>query len=371
MLVSETFPPDVNGVAKTLGRLVDTFHIRGHAVEVVRPRRRTERYSRQQVGAFALPFYPEVRVGLTTRAAIRSLIRKFKPNLMHIATPGPLGIASLMAAHVEHVPVVSSYHTNFDHYLEYYGLGGLEPVARWYLRSFHNRTLATLVPSEATRRELAVHDFKNLEIWSRGVDTVRFNPKHRDLGLRRSLGLGDDDLLLIYVGRLALEKGLPQLLAAYTKLRSQFASVCSVKLCLALVGGGPLEASLHEQQKSGVHLAGFLQADTLARWYASADIFAFPSLTETFGNVVLEAQASGLPVVAFESPLMHERVSHGTDALLAAREEDFAAALVTLCRDAELRRRMGAAARNRAEGQTWDAIFDRLETTYQGIANGP
>jgi glycosyltransferase involved in cell wall biosynthesis len=367
-LVTETFPPEVNGVARTLGRWAETFRGRGHEVQVIHPRRPGQLWTRERVFSAALPFYPEVRIGLVTTQRIETLYRHFRPDVVHIATEGTLGLSTLIAARHLGLPIASSFHTNFDRYLGHYGFGLLEKIGTVYLRWFHNRAAVTLVPSESTRQRLIHQGFQRVEIWSRGVDAEAFHPRHRDPAMRRSLGLGDGDVLLLYVGRLAYEKNLPALLTAFAGLREQLAPAKRERVRLALVGGGPLEATIRSQCPAGVILAGYQHGRDLARWYASGDIFVFPSLSETFGNVILEAQASGLPVVAFEDKAVMERVRHGQDGLLVPITGDLTEPLVSLCQDQSLRMRLATAARVTAEAQDWKPIFDELEERYRMLA---
>jgi glycosyltransferase involved in cell wall biosynthesis len=367
VLVTETFPPEVNGVARTLGRWVETFRARGHAVGVVRPRQPGETPAEGRMHGLPLPFYQQVRVGVAGPAKMRQLLRRLAPDLIHVATEGPLGLSALMAATWLGVPVASSFHTNFDHYAAHYGFFGVERLAFAYLRWFHNQTRVTLVPSRATRQRLLADGVERVEMWSRGVDAGAFSPVHRDESLRRSLGLGSADPLLLYVGRLAPEKNLPALLQAFERLRGLMPRERRDRLRLALVGAGPLAGAIENARQPGVVLAGERRGAELSRWYASADVFAFPSLSETFGNVVLEAQASGLPVVGFDSQGVNEQVTTEVNGLLAPAGADFAPALRRLSEDAAARRRMGAFARARAERQDWKPIFDDLEQRYLGI----
>jgi glycosyltransferase involved in cell wall biosynthesis len=363
LLVTETFPPEVNGVARTLGRWVEAFRARGHAVAVVRPRQRGEPRGPGQVHGLPLPFYPRLRFGVASPLRLRRLLAGYAPDVVHVATEGPLGWATLLAARHLGVPVASSFHTNFDHYLQHYRVGLFGGVAFAYLRWFHNRTAVTLVPSVATRRRLKAGGVRRVRLWPRGVDAQAFHPNHRDAGLRRALGLAEGDTLLLYVGRLAAEKNLEALLAAFARLRAGRDG-----LRLALVGDGPLAEELRRRQPPGVVLAGEQRGAALSRWYASGDVFAFPSCSETFGNVVLEAQASGLPVVGFDCQGVNERVAHGADGLLVPPGGDFAAALRALVEDRTTRAKMGQAARAKAERQDWGPIFDRLERRYLRLA---
>jgi glycosyltransferase involved in cell wall biosynthesis len=364
LLVTETFPPEVNGVARTLGRWVDAFQDRGHAVSVVRPRQRGQPRGPGQVLGLPLPFYPRMCFGVASPLRLRRLLAAYAPDVVHVATEGPLGWATLLAATYLGVPVASSFHTNFDHYLQHYHLGVLGGVAFAYLRWFHNRTAVTLVPSVATRRRLKAGGVRRVRLWPRGVDAQAFHPGHRDGELRSGLGLGPGETLLLYVGRLAAEKNLEALLTAFARLRS-----AREGLRLALVGDGPLAEDLRRRQLPGVVLAGEQRGEALSRWYASGDVFAFPSCSETFGNVVLEAQASGLPVVGFDCQGVNERVTAGADGLLVPPGGDFAAAVRELVEDRAMREKMGWAARAKAERQDWGPIFDRLERRYLRLAH--
>jgi glycosyltransferase involved in cell wall biosynthesis len=368
LLVTETFPPEVNGVARTLGRWVEAFRARGHQVAVLRPRQRGEAPGPRLVYGLSLPFYPQVRVGVAGPVQAGRLLSQERPDLVHIATEGPLGWSALVAARALGVPVASSFHTNFDHYAGHYGFLGAQRLGLAYLRWFHNRTRVTLVPSRATQQRLTSSGVRRVEIWTRGVDAQLFSPAHRDEALRRSLGLAGDDVLLLYVGRLAPEKNLDALVLAFTRFRQRAEGK---RARLALVGAGPEEDLLRRAQLPGVVLAGERHGRELSRWYASADVFGFPSLSETFGNVVLEAQASGLPVVGFDCQGVNERVSPEEDGLLVAPGGDLVPALARLCGDSALRERFGRAARAKAERQDWKPIFDELEERYLRLVGAP
>ncbi len=359
-LVTETYPPEVNGVARTLHRWVATFRERGHEVQVIRPRQRPEPSSPDHVHGLPLPLYPQMRFGVASPFRLFKHLRRHRPDLVHIATEGPLGLAALLAALSLNVPVASSFHTNFHHYLGHYGFGVLEPLLLGYLRCFHNRTAVTLVPSEATRQRLLADGVRRVELWSRGVDAEQFHPRHRAPLLRQQLGLRSDDVLLLYVGRLASEKNLGALLRAFALLRQRLGE----RVRLALVGNGPLAEGLRLLELPGVVVAGERHGAELSRWYASADVFAFPSLSETFGNVILEAQASGLPVVGFDCQAVRERVTANRDGLLVPAGAEMTDALEELCRRRDQRERFGIVAQAKAQGQAWGPIFDALEDRY-------
>jgi glycosyltransferase involved in cell wall biosynthesis len=366
-LVTETFPPEVNGVALTLGRWVEEFRARGHLVRVIRPRQPVDAAAAEYVHGLPLPFYPGVRLGIVSPVRLRTILQRSTPDLIHIATEGPLGAAALMASAGMNVPLVSSFHTNFDHYLTHYGLAGFEPLAATYLAWFHSQTAVTLAPGASTCRRLESIGVARTAVWSRGVDAEAFHPRHRDASLRRELGLPDDGVVLLFVGRLAAEKNLGVLLDFYDRWRGQLGAAPRDRVKLVLVGNGPLAGRLALRHSSGVVLAGEKRGAELARWYASADVFVFPSRSETFGNAVLEAQASGLPVIGYDCQAVNERITHDADGILAATDRDFAAAIELLCGDAHLRARYGAAARAKAECQSWSGIFDRLEAHYREV----
>jgi glycosyltransferase involved in cell wall biosynthesis len=370
VLVTETFPPEVNGVARTLGRWLDALRQRGHAVQVIRPRQLPERGTVNRVLGLRIPLYPELRFGLASPWRVARALARARPELVHIATEGPLGLAALLAARQLGVPVAASFHTNFDYYAEHYGLGPLTRVIVHYLRWFHNRAAMTLVPSAGTRRRLDELGFRHVEVWSRGVDGDHFHPRFRDPALRRQLGLEADDCLILYVGRLAAEKNMAALLEAFGRLRARLDVRRRERLRLALIGDGPMAASLRALNVPGVVLPGMKLGLELARWYASADVFAFPSISETFGNVVLEALASGVPVVAYDCLGVNEQVTHEANGLLVPPAADLAEALGRLIEQTSLRRRLGREARRTAEGRSWDPIFDDLEERYRQIVGG-
>ncbi|MCX8017508.1 MAG: glycosyltransferase family 1 protein [Rhodocyclaceae bacterium] len=330
-LVTETYPPEVNGVAMTLGRLVAGLSARGHRVHLVRPRQRHESTGLQPDGALLvpglpIPRYPELRFGLPATQRLLAQWRKTPPDIIHVATEGPLGLSALIAARRLGLPIISTFHTNFHRYSRHYGIGWLMRAIEGYLRWFHNRTAATLAPTPALAEELAALGFRDVGVLSRGVDTQLFTPARRDHALRASWGAGANDLVCLVVGRLAPEKNLKLALAAFSAIRADHPSAR-----LVCVGDGPLRAAL-ERRHPECLCVGVRFGEALAAHYASADLFLFPSLTETFGNVVGEALASGLPVVAFDLAAASELVKVGENGLLAPPEDPaaFIAAARTL-----------------------------------------
>jgi glycosyltransferase involved in cell wall biosynthesis len=299
-LVTETYFPQVNGVSRTLEHLVQTAVNSDCRVQLIIPRYnepvKTDNSEVDIVDyrGLALPFYKEILLPLVPARRVEKALADFAPDVVHIATEGTLGLSALKAARNLSIPVVSSYHTNFPQYLEHYRMGLFEPVSRSYLRWFHNQTACTLVPTSEMSNRLTGQGFANVDIWSRGVDSNTFNPSKRDIYLREMMGIGPDDTAFLYVGRLAPEKNLMMMIEAFDSLKG------SLPVKLILVGDGPYRKVLEERQDHRIFLAGYRHGEDLAALYASSDIFVFPSLTDTFGNVMLEAMACGLPVVAFD-----------------------------------------------------------------------
>ena len=362
-LVTETFPPEINGVALTLEKLHNFLNISGHRPSVIRPRRFSETRKPELVQGFPIPMYPKLRFGIGSPLRLYQTIKSKMPDIIHLATEGPLGLACLGIAKSLRIPVVSSFHTNFDLYANDYKMGFLSSGISHYLRWFHNQTEATFAPSNACLERLQALGYKNTKIWTRGVDTSLFNPIQKDLNFKSKIGLSETDILLLYVGRLAPEKNIVSLLETFKKARSTL-NKQGKNLFLALVGTGPLVGQSDLEKTNGIILPGELRGNHLAQWYASADIFVFPSTSETFGNVILEAQASGLPVLCLNSLATQERICNHHDGILAANIEEFERLLTDLTADKSKRDYLGKNAFITAKSQKWDDIFNRLYQEY-------
>jgi glycosyltransferase involved in cell wall biosynthesis len=366
-LVTETYPPEVNGVALTVARTAEGLRQRGHELQLLRPRQPADaadpaRSPQREVllrGA-PIPCYPNLRLGLPAGRELRTLWRQRRPDLVHIATEGPLGWSALRAARELGIAVTSDFRTNFQAYSGHYRLGWLGGAIAAYLRRFHNHTGCTMVPTEALRSELQAAGFERVVVVARGVDTQLFDPARRSDALRRQWGAAADHGVVLYVGRLAAEKNLDVLLQAYAAMRQ-----INPSLRLVLVGDGPLRQKLAERCPEAV-FAGQRSGTDLAAHYASADLFLFPSLTETFGNVTPEAMASGLPVLAFDHAAAGQLIEHGENGWLA-QGADFGV-LVQLARslahEPVALRRAGAAARRSALDLGWDGIVRQVETVF-------
>ena len=324
-IVTETWPPEVNGVALTVQSLVHGLAALGHSVELIRPQQpggagaESSALCEQMVFASAsMPLYRELRFGLPAPRALHRRWSAQRPDALYIATEGPLGQSALGASRRLGIPACTGFHTRFDDFARHYGLGLLTPLVFAYLRRFHNRACATLVPTTELAEFLGARGFRNVRLLRRAVDTDLFHPQRRDAALRAQWGLEPDDLAVIHVGRLAPEKNLDLAVRAFEAIRQREPSAR-----LVIVGDGPARAALAAQHPD-ILFVGVRRAEDLARHYASADLFLFPSLTETFGNVTIEALASGVPVVAFDYGAAHEHI-HDIDAgALAPRGDESA-----------------------------------------------
>ncbi len=372
-LVTETFPPEVNGVAMTWGRLVTGLRESGDQVEVIRPQQLHETQAsgvpagEWVVPGMPIPFYRSLRVGLPVVGRLRRRWTERRPDVVHVATEGPLGWAALRAARALKIPVTSSYHTNFHQYGAHYGIGLFRSLALAWMRRFHNATRCTLVPTHQMRDELAADGFERLGILSRGVDTALFHPGRRDNTLRASWGAAPDDLVVIHVGRMAAEKNIRLAVEGFEAIKQR-----DPRARFVLVGDGPERAAL-EAAHPDYHYAGMQRGEALAAHYASADLFLFPSVTETFGNVVTEAMASGLVVLGYDYAAPREHIREGENGYLTPYDDG--RAFVTKAGEVVAQQsgweRVRRAARATAEGLTWTAIVATFQTDLRRATDQP
>ena len=380
--ITETHPPEVNGVALTTARAVAHLREAGHRVQLLRPRQPGEAALHSadewRTHGGPIPMYSDLRYGLARPRRLQRAwsprgagadadadadASAFVPDLVHVATPGPLAWAALRAARALRKPTSADFRTNFHAYSRHYGLGWLEPLVLGYLRRLHAMADCNFVPTQALARDLSSLGFERLAVVGRGVDAQRFAPQWRDASLRAAWGATDDAPVLLAVGRLAAEKNVGLVFEAYRRLRLRMPGAR-----LVVVGDGPLRARL-QMQHPDVHFAGTQRDADLARHYASADLFLFASLTDTFGNVTLEALASSLGVVAFDTAAAGQHVQDGVSGWLAAPRPDatcdaaFHAALARAVdapawRAASTLRR---AAREAALRADWPRVLQRFE----------
>ncbi|ALT79546.1 glycosyltransferase family 4 protein [Paucibacter sp. KCTC 42545] len=368
--VTETYPPEVNGVAMTIARIVEGLHRRNHDVQLIRPRQdaadaaeRSPRFHEVLMRGLPIPRYPNLRMGVPSKRALVQLWSLQRPDVVHIATEGALGWSALQAALHLKLPVCSDFRTNFHAYSRHYGIGWLYKPIMAYLRKFHNRTACTMVPTEALRQSLDHAGFKNLSVVSRGVDTQQFSPLRRSQALREQWGVAADDLVCLYVGRIAPEKNLTTLSAAFDAIARRDA-----RAKLVVVGSGPQMAELQARHPNAI-FAGQRKGEDLAAHYASADLFLFPSLTETFGNVTTEAMASGLAVLAFDYAAAAQLIRTGENGLLVPIDDaaGFVQAAVAAAADLTACRALGVQACETARALDWSSIIARFEGVLEAV----
>lgn len=361
-IVTETFAPEVNGVANTLKHLCQRLMDAGHTLDLVRPRQQGEPAQGypQHTGyclitpGLPLPGYPDLRFGLPAGKQLRARWRYQRPDAVYIATQGPLGWSALKVAQALKIPVTTGFHTNFQQYSQFYRAGFLESLIRRYLVNFHNRSQRTLVPTRAMQQTLQGWGIRQVGLLSRGVDYQQFSPEHRSQDLRRQWGLADGGLAVIYVGRLAAEKNLSLAVASFERLQAIHRNARFI-----LVGDGPLRQGLQARHPD-YHFAGLQTGAALAAHYASADIFLFPSQSDTFGNVVTEAMASGLGVVAFDDAAAREHIHSGSNGLkVPLRDsEGFIHAAMRLADQPSLLQRLRLGARSTALTLNWQGVTE-------------
>ncbi len=368
--VTETWPPEVNGVSMTISRLVQGLRARHHAVQVVRPRQAgdvgptsADGHGDVLVRGVPIPRYEGLRMGLPCRGRLVRLWKQQRPDVVHIATEGPLGRSALLAARALGLPVCSDFRTNFHAYSQHYGIGFLKRPIVAYLRRFHNATQCTMVPTQALHDALHGEGFRNLMTVARGVDVRRFDAAHRSDALRAQWGAAAEDLVVACVGRLAPEKNLLTLVAAFDAIRRDHP-----RARLVLVGDGPMRKELQARCPDAV-FAGQRTGDDLAAHYASADLFLFPSTTETFGNVTTEAMASGLAVVAFDYAAAQRLIRHGDNGALVpfADNDAFVSIAARTAADRARCHVLGARARTSVMALDWDSIAAQVEGVMAGV----
>lgn len=375
-LVTETFPPEVNGVSMTLGRLCNGLIERGWELQVTRPVQTHEEIDQPAdpppfeefvVAGVPLPGYSSLRMGEPAGFSLHRMWKKDRPDVVHIATEGPLGLAALTAAKLLDIPVSSTFHTNFDQYSGHYGVGVVSRMMSAYLRWVHNRCACTLAPTHQMADELASVGYRNTGVLSRGVDTQLFSSSKRDGALRDSWNLGPNGRAILYVGRIAKEKNIDVVMRAYRAISRE-----NPDDRLVLVGDGP-ELERLRRKYPDVCYAGMQKGEDLARHYASGDLFLFASVTETFGNVVTEAMASGLAVCTYDYAAGRELVRSGENGVLADfdDEKDFIEKSISLRAIEEsglVEMRMKA--RQAAEGASWESVIGSFEASLRAVSNG-
>ena len=370
--MTETYPPEINGVALTLAHLVNGLHQQGHTVSVVRPRQQnfdgrscSDDPAVTLVPSLPLPGYKGLQVGLPAGGVLRRCWTRHRPEVVYVATEGPLGWSAVRVARQLGIPIFSGFHTNFHSYTEHYHLGRLRLLILRYLCGFHNRTIGTVVASADLRDRLQTMGVKNVSVIGRGVDSRLFTPKRRSSALRHTWCASEGDLVVLYVGRLAPEKNLELTIASYRAMQR-----LNNEVKFVIVGDGPLRAPLQKRHPDLI-FCGVHKGEELAKRYASADIFLFPSETETFGNVTLEAMASGLMVVAYDYAAARMHITHGETGVLVpyGDSQAFVRAAAKLAREPQSLAKMRKQACMHATSLDWQRVVDRFAALLTGALN--
>ena len=373
-VVTETYSPEVNGVALTVERMIDGLKRRNHRLQLIRPKQgESDRPGKVDdnldlilMGSIPIPHYDGLKMGLPAKKALLRLWSEKRPDIVHISTEGPLGWSALSAAKKLGIPVSSEFHTNFHNYSRHYGIGWLRKPIIGYLRKFHNKANCTIVSTPGMKTALRDMGLKNLVVVPRGIDAARFDPAKRSAELRRQWGSGLAQPVCLYVGRIAPEKNLALLIQAVERMR-----LTQPSLKCVLVGDGP-DRRMLEARHPGFVFAGMRTGEDLAIHYASADIFLFPSLTETFGNVVVEAMASCLAVVAFDYAAAAQHIRHGDNGLTAhfGNSSEFIRLALDLANDPARISDLGRRARQSVQSLFLDDTHREMEAIFMNAAGG-
>jgi glycosyltransferase involved in cell wall biosynthesis len=370
-LVTETYQPEVNGVAMTLGQLVNGLGSLGHRIDVYRPAQSKLDKPVQQdnirhitLPGMPIPGYREMHFGFPAGRIFRQQWQRWQPDALYVATEGPLGASAINTALKSDIPVISGFHTNFHSYSNHYRLGLLAPAILAYLRRMHNKTNMTLVPTKALAQQLQNRGFNNVEVLQRGVDINLFTPLRRSDALRQSWGADNDTIVCIYVGRIAAEKNIQAAVETVQALSSHY------NIRFVLVGDGPLRKKIQREHPEFV-FCGTRRNEDLAQHYASADVLLFPSRTETFGNVVTESMASGLATVAYDEAAAHEHIKDFYNGVLASDtpRHDFTAVTMRLCKQHERIRTIGLNASEYTKKLGWPTIVDRFSSLLHEVCS--
>ncbi len=357
-IVTDTYVPDINGVANSLGQLCGGLRALGHRVEIVRSGRAYSEFE-NTVFSWPLPGYWEVKVGAPLPGELRRRWQKRRPDLVYVAIETPLGFSGASAALKLGIPVVGGFHTNFCEYLQKYGVNWVGKQVWHYQKWFHDRLARTLVPSPDAREKLVRAGFSKVDVLGRGVDTALFDPARRSDALRREWGVTDETPVVLVVGRVSSEKNIGLAIRAYQRMKqSQPDAVCIV------VGDGPFRNRLIRENPD-VRFPGYLLGEELAACCASADVMLFPSETETFGNVLIEGMASGLATLSYDYAAAAWHCENGTNGLKVKKGDEAAylAAAETLL-DPAYRKKLGSEARRTAESLGWPSVVAELEKIF-------
>ncbi|WP_010677512.1 glycosyltransferase family 4 protein [Bacillus timonensis] len=366
-IFTDTYYPEVNGVARTLKRFTDYLKEHEIEVKVFAPMSDSNEYVSSNIHRFkSLSFflYPDCRLAFPNMLQIRAELEKFSPDIIHVATPFNIGFCGSYYAKKLNIPLVGSYHTDFDYYLQFYDLQFLSNPLWSYMKWFHRPFQKLFVPSLVTKNQLEDKGFTNIEIWTHGVDCELFNPYYNKAVVRQKYHISKT-FTLTYVGRLAPEKNVDILVEIAKALPMEW----SEQIQWVIVGDGPSRSKMEDAAPSNMIFTGFLKGTELAEVYAASDIFVFPSSSETFGNVVLEAMASGTPVIGVNGGGVRNIVQEGITGYLCepGNSKEVMDTILHLLENDGVRNRMGMEGRKYALTQKWDVIFENLLYSYSTV----
>lgn len=364
-LFTDTFNPQINGVTNTLDKLTGYFEDNNIEYKIFAPRYDdnedlcTERF-------YSLKFflYPECRIALPNIFRVSQLLSDFKPNIIHLMTEFNMGITGLYYGKKYNIPIISNYSTNFSQYTDYYKLDFLKQTIWDYMKWFHSQSNITLCPSIEAQKLLNQHDIYNTMIFSRGIDSQRFNRDNRNDNLRRELGI-EKKIAFLYVGRVSFEKDLDILSESYKNAKKEYGD----RIALIITGDGPYMGKCKDMFQEDTIFTGFKKGTELSELYASCDIFVFPSSTETFGNVVLEAMTSGLAVIGADAGGVKEIIDHRHNGLkFRARDaRDLYQCMKELIENKMLNDYLKARGMDFGKNRSWERVIDGLVDIYKGV----
>ncbi|SER79087.1 Glycosyltransferase Family 4 [Gracilibacillus ureilyticus] len=366
-IFTDTFLPDVNGVAKTLGKLTKYLDHTNHSYIVISPKQTGSEPETEQIypqSSFPFPLYKECRISVPKKAEIRDLLLSFAPDIIHVATPFSIGLCGLQLAKKLNIPLVGSYHTDFDHYLHYYHLSLLSKPLWRYMEWFHQHMARIFVPSAHTYNQLMQRNFRNIQIWKRGVDTSVFHPHYDQNSIRIKYNI-QQKYILSYAGRLAPEKNIEVMAYLFKNIPEHLQN----QIHWIIVGDGPSRQYLEENKSENVSFTGFLPQSEIAPIVSASDLFVFPSESETFGNVVLEALACGTPVVGANAGGVKTIIQEGFTGLLCSpqKQHEYSKAIASILENEEWRQQLGENAIRYAQKQRWEDRFEELLSGYQAV----
>lgn len=363
-LFTDTYKPQINGVSNTVERMIEYFKNHGVEYQVFLPKYANEADDEHFHHSPSIPlwFYMDCRISFPNIVKITRILSEFRPDVIHVMSEYPMGNAGIIAGKLLGIPVVSSYTTHIANYTQYVKLSFLKPLVLSYFQYFHKRTKRVLVPSHDAIQYLNRNGITHTRLFTRGIDTKKFHPKHRDHQLRKEWN-AEGKIVFLYVGRISAEKNLSVLINSYSAIKKFYPD----QVQLVMVGDGPLMDHCKKHLPSDTIFTGFLTGEALTRTYASADVFVFPSSSETLGNVVLEAMASGLCVIGSNEGGVGELIKNYDNGIsFDAKYSHLLTALMLKVMDRpELREFMRIGGRNFAKDRSWLSIFDALMFEYR------